>query len=1016
MEKPFIAFSGTPDEYPLSRYQLFEVLKNLNQTITLLNREGEILYSNPHACAVAFDLFMKYPAKDGSIWEYLLPENHTKFKELMLKTFQGEMVRTPVMFIIKGQDIWFDYTFFPLYEQDGKINTIAVCSSDITAQKIAEEKLKENEALYHAVIQDQTELICRYSYDGIINFVNSSYCDFFGLTGESLIGKCWFDFIPEFLREEMHANLKKLNPDHPVNHYDKMVMDGKGNPRWFLCTDKASFDVNEKIIEIQSVAKDISAYKTLEIELRNAKLRFEMILKAIPDPIFVFDEHGTILDCFASDPGQLVIPINEIINNNIHAYLPGDVCAKTVNSIQNCLSGKANEVLEYDLVIDSKKQYFEAKFVRLETNKVLCISRNITVRKEAEEQMVNSESLYKQLVDTLSDSIFILSSDLKILFASPSALRLFEYGNSLELLGKEMFHWVENDYKNFFTNELTLLTQEGKKILYRCRMIKKDGKDFPAEINGTPIKSQNGNIWGILVVVKDITTKLSYKHRIKLLYEAIEQCPVAVLITNKLGEIEYVNSIFHQYTGYTKEEVIGKNPSILKSGKQSKEVYTDLWNHILNGKEWQGKVINRRKDGTLYWESSIIAPVKNSEGEITHFIAVKEDITKRMAFESELMDAKNRAEEMDRLKTSFLENVSHEIRTPMNAIIGFSDLLNQELHNPDKVTKFTRIISEGCNKLLSIITDIVDISKIEAGLVNISNSSVELSKLMDNIKSKLGRIASLNGIEVRITCDPAYPELIVRTDVSKLTQVITHLLSNAIKFSRNSFIDVGYYVKGQNIEFVVKDNGIGISPEFHEAIFELFWQHQNKGDIRVGMGLGLSISKSMVEQMGGKIWFESETGVGSTFCFVIPLENAALNNATQIGNKSSNDFLSLFNQKIILIADDEEINYQYLEELLQKVGVDVKRARDGEEAVLMAMNNKFNLILMDLRMPKLDGFNASRIIRRRFPKLPIIAISVSSEYKDDEKAREVGCDFCITGPLEPIEFYELLSKFLVKSE
>ncbi|MCK9413064.1 MAG: PAS domain S-box protein [Prolixibacteraceae bacterium] len=363
------------------------------------------------------------------------------------------------------------------------------------------------------------------------------------------------------------------------------------------------------------------------------------------------------------------------------------------------------------------------------------------------------------------------------------------------------------------------------------------------------------------------------EEEIRILSRAVEQSPASIVITNTEGNIQYVNSKFKEVTGYTQEEVIGKNPRILKSNEMSPDYYKEMWQTLSSGKEWYGEFHNKKKNGDLYWELVSISPIFDTNGLTTHFLAVKEDITNRKKTELELIHAKEKAEESERLKTAFLTNLSHEIRTPMNGILGFADLLkNPNLTGAEQQT-YISIIEKSGARMLNIINNIVDISKIEAGLVNIYIKSLNVNELIDyvytffkpEVESKRLKFSYRYGLPAK--------DASIETDYEKVCSILSNLVKNAIKYTEDGSIEFGYDKKGDILEFYVKDTGIGIPKERQKAIFERFIQADiNDKMARQGAGLGLTIAKSYVEMLGGKIRTESKEGIGSTFYFTLPFD------------------------------------------------------------------------------------------------------------------------------------------------
>ncbi|HXC93140.1 MAG TPA: ATP-binding protein, partial [Geobacteraceae bacterium] len=386
-------------------------------------------------------------------------------------------------------------------------------------------------------------------------------------------------------------------------------------------------------------------------------------------------------------------------------------------------------------------------------------------------------------------------------------------------------------------------------------------------------------------LLTDLTENLAYtvaairlkeEHReseklVRKLSQAVEQSPVTIIITDSNGSIEYVNSYFTKLTGYTADEVIGKNPRMLKSGVQSPEFYRTLWDLISGGFEWHGEFCNKKKNGELFWESASVSPLRNAEGEVTHFIAVKEDITDQKKVFDELQRAKAEAEAATTAKSSFLANMSHEIRTPMNAVIGMLYLIHQTeltLKQKNYVEK-----AEGAAKsLLKIISDILDFSKIEAGRLQMESIPFLLSEVLTKLTDIVPVTIGAKRVELIIYTSSEIPDFLIG-DPLRLGQILINLVSNAIKFTERGevVLSVGVdSISGEKVRlrFSVEDSGIGMTAEQKEQLFGAFSQADSSTTRRFGgTGLGLSISKQLVELMGGDISVKTEQGKGSVFTF-----------------------------------------------------------------------------------------------------------------------------------------------------
>jgi len=359
--------------------------------------------------------------------------------------------------------------------------------------------------------------------------------------------------------------------------------------------------------------------------------------------------------------------------------------------------------------------------------------------------------------------------------------------------------------------------------------------------------------------------------KLRVFSRAIEQSPSSIIITDDEGKIQFVNAKFTNFMQYSLNDVIGKTPRILNPGHASKEEYEDMWNTIRTRNTWQGEFKNRKKDGSQFWENVIISPLLFHSGNISNFILIMEDITEKKRMIDDLVIAKEKAEENDRLKTAFLHNISHEIRTPMNAIVGFCDLLNDQDLQPNEYKHYTEIITQSSHQLLSIITDIVNLSTIEAGQERILANALNINSICSLIFELFILKAEHKNISLSYQTPLSDNEAIIISDETKLTQVLTNLLSNAVKFTNHGSIEFGYILKNDNLEFYVRDTGIGIPEEKYEEIFKRFYQIDRKENRQYGgSGLGLSISRTYVKLLGGNIWITSELGKGSTFYFNIP--------------------------------------------------------------------------------------------------------------------------------------------------
>jgi len=552
--------------------------------------------------------------------------------------------------------------------------------------------------------------------------------------------------------------------------------------------------------------------------------------------------------------------------------------------------------------------------------------------------------------------------------------------------------------------------------------VTKDGKEIPVEVNANIINLQGKR--GILAIARDISSRKQVEDKLRKLSRAVEQAPTTIVITNLKGEIEYANPSFTKVTGYSQEEGIGQNPRILKSGVHTKEFYKNLWNTILSGKVWQGEICNKKKNGELYWESASISPVKNEDGVVTHFVAVKDDISERKKLELELVKAKEAADSANRAKSEFLANMSHEIRTPMNAIIGFSELLSNSVKEEKQRSQIQSIRSSGKN-LLRIINDILDLSKIEADKTEIKLLPVDLAKLVAEVENMFIQKVNEKGIYLAVKFESPIPKALLLDEV-RLRQILFNLIGNAVKFTDKGQVTLRLEVlenprikDNYNITILVEDTGIGIPHDQQEIIFHPFSQQFGQNSTKYGgTGLGLTITKKLIEKMGGTIGVDSEPNKGSNFKIVLPNVHATeveIETTQKIFDPSS----IIFEKATVLLADDHEEDRKLIIDLLANSRLTIIEAVNGKEAVEMATKYLPDLIIMDLRMPVMNGYEATEILKEgeNTKAIPIIILTASSKKNIGKGKNKNVFDEYILKPLDISHLFEKMKRFLaVKTE
>ena len=509
-----------------------------------------------------------------------------------------------------------------------------------------------------------------------------------------------------------------------------------------------------------------------------------------------------------------------------------------------------------------------------------------------------------------------------------------------------------------------------------------------------------------------------------------------VSITDLNGTITYANERFCNISGYAREELIGANHRMVRSGEHGPEVFTDLWTTISQGKVWNGELKNRRKDGSFYWVASTIVPLMGADGLPQQYIGIRTDITANKELEQSLQVAKLAADAANQAKSEFLANMSHEIRTPMNGVIGMTDLaLDTTLDATQR--NYLNTVKSSAQSLLVILNDILDFSKIEAGKLAIEHVPFDLPQLVADVLASMEARTTAKGLTLTRVLAPGLPPQVLG-DPGRIRQVLTNLCDNAIKFTQQGGLTVQLAINrpsgtGCEVQLSVRDTGLGIAPAKQQLIFAAFSQADSSTTRHYGgTGLGLTICARLVEMMGGRIWVDSAPGQGSTFHFTVQLECPAANATPPVAADSSlshpmpsNTIATIAapapaptaqRPLLVLLAEDHPVNQLLATTLLKKWQHSVVLAKNGQEAVDLYPTQAWDVVLMDMQMPVMSGLEAAQGIRALEAaagarRVPIIAVTANAMEADRDACLSAGMDDHLAKPLNAAALQAMMARY-----
>ena len=847
--------------------------------------------------------------------------------------------------------------------------------------------------------------------------INDTFCKMTGYNRTELIGKN---------AETIYAK-DEQNESAGIVIYRHLSEKGTGSVETrFKCKDgrilniflsSTPLDKDDLTRGITFIAMDITERKQAEEELLKSEGRYKVLFQNSNDAIILMNKDGSF-DCNPQTLKMFKVNTKEEFFKFYPAELSPIVQPDGKNSYeasQEYINVAYQEgINRFDWThrrTDGEDFYTEVLLSTVdfgEEQVLQCTVRDITERKRAEQTIIYEHKILRTLIDNIPDVIYIKDIDCRKVIANTADIRNIGFKEETEVLGKtdiELFPGPIGE--RGYTDDKKLINS-GEAIIEREEdFLGKNGERCWLQTTKIPLRDKDGKITGLVGIGRDITKRKRAEEELKQSYlfseSLLKTIPFGMDIVDEKGTVLFQSDNFKKLFG---EEAIGK---------KCWEIYRDDKKQCSECPLIKGITIGE----TEAYESHGV--LDNRIFEISHtgmmyqgkktMLEIFQDITDRKQSEEELINAKEKAEEGDRLKTAFLNNISHEIRTPMNAIVGFCALLGEPDLNEQSRMDYIEVIIQSSNHLLAIISDIVDISNIEANIVKIAKNGININSTFKSLYDQF--LPKVSEKKIQLICESDVPDsdALIVTDNTKLKQILINLINNAIKFTDKGYVKVGCVLRDKFLEFCVSDTGIGIGEEYYQRIFDRFYQVQlSISRLYEGTGLGLAISKANVELMGGKIWLTSEPGKGSTFFFSIPYEKQAVETLAVNEKRVPEDFV-FPEKKTILVAEDIDSNFKLVRFFLSNANTEIIRAANGKEAVQKFQSNKnIDLILMDIKMPVMDGYTAVKLIRETNNTIPIIAQTAYAE--DKEKAIDSGCSGFISKPFDKKSLLKVIHEFI----
>ncbi|MBN1573895.1 MAG: PAS domain S-box protein [Deltaproteobacteria bacterium] len=958
------------------------LVDNLNDVVFTVDLKGNITYVSPIAEKLSGykpEEFINQP-----FFKFIHPDDLPGLMSSLEHTLAGEGEPYEYRFMIK--DGTYRHVLSSsqvVFKNDHPVGLVGIIK-DITDRKIGEEKMRREKERAQQYLDIVEVVLVVLNTEGEITLINRKGKKILKYEEGEILGKNWFDTcIVDDIRDEVVGVFRELiaGDSNRYEYYINCVIAKDGEERIIAWHNVVLKDEDDNVVGVLGSGEDITDRKIYQKKIRESEDKYRNLLSNIKDIVYIMDGKGNFVFCNEPLENSTGYTVEEILNKNFAEFILPSSYKDAEEIFKKQLAGE--DVGAFEMQIRNKR----GETVILEIKERLVwegdevievhgIGRDITERKRMFDKIKEVQQQQKALLDSIPDMAWLKDKESRFISVNQPFGRSCNVSPE-DLIGKtDLDVWPRDLAERYISDDLHVMkSREIKRV--EEPLEKFDGTRTWIETIKAPIFDDNGEVVGTVGVARDVTERRQIEEKLRENEERyrslVENLNDVVFNVDLDGNFTYLSPVIEQISGYKAEDFIGKSSANFIHPEDLPGFYEMLKNGMEKKKEsYEFRGIDKN-GATRYMSAS--GRILKKDGKPVGITGIMTDVTDSRTMREELKAAKMRAEESNRAKSEFLANMSHEIRTPMNAILGFSELLLDE-NLTEEQRENVRTIYESGNILLTLINDILDLSKIESGKAEINEEVFYLLDLLNNTIALFNLKAEEKGLELNLEIDKDISSQII-SDPDKIRQIIINLVGNAVKFSDAGKIDVSVMMGGKDdkkdqLTVSVKDTGIGIPPEKIDAIFEPFSQADASTTRRYGgTGLGLSITKKLVELLGGEIKVSSEVGKGSAFTFSVPV------NTPIVDDKETESAVS----KKVLIIEDEPSTLKLYKKYLQKGGFQVISSRLGKDALPLAEEHLPAIIILDLLLPDTVGWEVLRKLKKneKTSDIPVIVVSVLPE-------------------------------------